>query len=68
MATFTLDTGANASAEEAEETLEDEEVKVNNIIHSFSYQKTSFDKKSYSTYIKCAFGVARTHGGPLRRA
>ncbi len=46
------DTGANASAEEAEEGVEDEAVRVNNIIHSFRLQSTSFDKKSYLTYLK----------------
>jgi len=47
-----LDTGANASAEEAEEALEDAAVKVNNIVHSFRLQSTSFDKKAYLTYLK----------------
>ncbi|KAJ4292250.1 hypothetical protein N0V88_005881 [Collariella sp. IMI 366227] len=50
--TVNVDTGANASAEEADEALEDAEVKVNNIVHSFRYQSTSFDKKSYLTYLK----------------
>ncbi|KAL7932053.1 translationally controlled tumor-associated [Trichoderma chlorosporum] len=48
----TVDTGANASAEEAEEGLEDAEVKVNNIVHSFRLQSTSFDKKGYLAYLK----------------
>lgn len=47
-----IDTGANASAEEAEEGVEDEAQKVNNIVHSFRLQSTSFDKKSYLTYLK----------------
>ncbi|KAK0753166.1 Mss4-like protein [Schizothecium vesticola] len=47
-----VDTGANASAEEAEEGIEDEAVKVNNVVHSFRLQSTSFDKKSYLTYLK----------------
>jgi hypothetical protein len=47
-----IDTGANASAEEAEEGLEDEVRKVNNIVSSFRLQATSFDKKSYLTYLK----------------
>jgi hypothetical protein len=46
------DIGANASAEEAEEALEDTTVKVNNIVHSFRLQSTSFDKKSYLAYLK----------------
>jgi len=46
------DTGANASAEEAEEGVEDTEVKVNNIVNSFRLQSTSFDKKSYLVHLK----------------
>ncbi|CAK7220370.1 hypothetical protein SBRCBS47491_004166 [Sporothrix bragantina] len=51
-AAIEVNTGANASAEEAEEGLEDAAVRVNNIIHSFRLQSTSFDKKSYLTYLK----------------
>ncbi|KAG7290395.1 hypothetical protein NEMBOFW57_000395 [Staphylotrichum longicolle] len=47
-----VDIGANASAEEAEEALEDTAVKVNNIVHSFRLQSTSFDKKGYLAYLK----------------
>merc|ERR1711977_549445 len=47
-----VDIGANASAEEAEETLEEGEERVNNIVHSFRLTETSFDKKSYMTYMK----------------
>ncbi|GAA6030158.1 hypothetical protein JCM8097_009292 [Rhodosporidiobolus ruineniae] len=47
-----IDTGANASAEEAEEALEEGEERVNNIAHSFRLTETSFDKKSYMTYLK----------------
>ncbi|KAK1967113.1 translationally controlled tumor-associated [Colletotrichum sublineola] len=47
-----VDTGANASAEEADEGIEDTEVKVNNIVHSFRLQSTQFDKKGYLTYLK----------------
>ncbi|KAB5570020.1 translationally controlled tumor protein [Coniochaeta sp. 2T2.1] len=47
-----VDIGANASAEEAEEGVEDQAVKVNNIVHSFRYSSTQFDKKSYLTYLK----------------
>ena len=49
---FPLDIGANASAEEAEEALEDNAVKVNNIVNSFRLQSTQFDKKSYLVYLK----------------
>lgn len=48
-----LDTGANASAEGGDdETAEDADVKVNNIVHSFRLQSTSFDKKGYLAYLK----------------
>jgi len=45
--------GANPSAEEAEEGMDDSDIKtVNRIIDAFRLQETSFDKKSYMTYIK----------------
>jgi len=47
-----VDIGGNPSAEEAEEALEDGAIQVNNIAHSFRLQSTSFDKKSYLTYLK----------------
>ncbi|EFX03288.1 translationally controlled tumor protein [Grosmannia clavigera kw1407] len=47
-----VDIGANASAEEADEGTEDSAVRVNNIVHSFRLQSTSFDKKSYLSYLK----------------
>ncbi|CAE6394760.1 unnamed protein product [Rhizoctonia solani] len=47
-----VDIGANPSAEEQEEALEDGAVQVNNVVHAFKLQKTSFDKKSYLTYLK----------------
>lgn len=46
------DTGANASAEEADEGVDDQVVKVNNIITSFRLQSTSFDKKGFLAYLK----------------
>lgn len=49
---YTADIGANASAEEQEEAVEDTEQKVNNVIHSFRLSSTSFDKKAYLTYLK----------------
>nr|XP_036586626.1 translationally-controlled tumor protein [Colletotrichum truncatum]KAF6797183.1 translationally-controlled tumor protein [Colletotrichum truncatum] len=55
-----VDTGANASAEEADEGVEDAEVKVNNIVHSFRLQSTSFDKKSYLTYLKGYMKAVKT--------
>lgn len=47
-----VDIGANPSAEDAEEALEDGVETVNNVVYSFRLQQTSFDKKSYLTYIK----------------
>ncbi|GAA5936950.1 Tma19p [Sporobolomyces koalae] len=47
-----VDIGANASAEEAAEELAEGEISVNNIVHSFRLTETSFDKKSYLTYLK----------------
>ncbi|KAF7534417.1 hypothetical protein G7Z17_g13363 [Cylindrodendrum hubeiense] len=47
-----IDIGANASAEEAAEDLDDTTVKVNNIVSSFRLQSTSFDKKGYLAYLK----------------
>lgn len=46
------DTGANASAEEAEEGVEDGAVQVNNVVNSFRLQSTQFDKKSYLSHLK----------------
>lgn len=46
------DTGANASAEEAEEGAEDHlETKID-VVHSFRLNETGFDKKGYLTYLK----------------
>ncbi|KAH6627749.1 translationally controlled tumor protein [Chaetomium tenue] len=56
-----VDTGANASAEEAEEGVEDQDVKVNNIVSSFRLQSTSFDKKSYLTYLKGYMKAVKKH-------
>ncbi|KAK6353213.1 hypothetical protein TWF696_005195 [Orbilia brochopaga] len=47
-----VDIGANPSAEEGEDSLEDGVKTVNNVVHSFRLQPTSFDKKSYQTYLK----------------
>lgn len=47
-----LDIGANASAEEAAEELDDGSETVNNIIYSFRLEQSSFDKKSYLKYLK----------------
>ncbi|KAJ8503047.1 hypothetical protein ONZ45_g11195 [Pleurotus djamor] len=47
-----VDIGANPSAEEQAEALEEGATQVNNVVHSFRLQSTSFDKKSYLTYLK----------------
>ncbi|KAF2995256.1 Ribosome associating protein [Curvularia kusanoi] len=48
----TFDTGANASAEEAEEGADDSvETKID-VVHSFRLNETGFDKKGYLTYLK----------------
>jgi len=47
-----VDIGANPSAEEQEEALEEGAVQVNNVVHSFRLQETQFDKKSFLTYLK----------------
>jgi len=44
--------GANPSAEEGEEALDDGSTQVNNVVHSFRLQSTAFDKKTYLTYLK----------------
>lgn len=47
-----VDIGANPSAEDADEALEDGAMSINNVVYSFRLQETSFDKKSFVTYIK----------------
>ncbi|KAH6681851.1 translationally controlled tumor protein [Halenospora varia] len=47
-----VNTGANASAEEAEEGVEDGAIQVNNVVNSFRLQQTSFDKKQYLSHLK----------------
>ncbi|KAN0061037.1 hypothetical protein ACQY0O_006771 [Thecaphora frezii] len=47
-----VDIGANPSAEEAAEALENGAEQVINLVHSFRLQSTSFDKKSYLAYLK----------------
>lgn len=47
-----INTGGNPSAEEQEEALADGAQQVNNVVHSHRLQATTFDKKSYLTYLK----------------
>ena len=53
--------GANASAEEQEEALEDGAQTVNDVIYSFRLQNTGFDKKSYMTYVKSYMKSVKKH-------
>ncbi|KDE05825.1 translationally-controlled tumor protein [Microbotryum lychnidis-dioicae p1A1 Lamole] len=56
-----IDIGANASAEEAEEDLQEGDSQVNNIVNSFRLTATSFDKKSYMTYLKGYMKAIKAH-------
>ncbi|KAH9077190.1 translationally controlled tumor-associated [Lactarius deliciosus] len=47
-----IDIGANPSAEEQEDALEEGATQVNNVVYSFRLQSTTFDKKSFLTYLK----------------
>lgn len=47
-----LDIGANPSAEEADEGVEDGAQTVLDVVHSFRLSETSFDKKSYLSHLK----------------
>ncbi|KLO15683.1 hypothetical protein SCHPADRAFT_251617 [Schizopora paradoxa] len=47
-----IDIGANPSAEEQEESVESSEQRVINVVHSNRLQSTTFDKKSYLSYLK----------------
>jgi len=49
--TLSLTSGGNPSAEEMEEAMADGAEQVNNVIHSFRLQPTSFDKKVCSSPI-----------------
>lgn len=57
MLTASLDIGANASAEEASEDLEEGTETVNDVVYSFRLNQSSFDKKSYLTYLKGFFNL-----------
>jgi len=47
-----VDIGANPSAEDQEEALEEGAEQVNNVVHSFRLQPTSFDKSTFLKYLK----------------
>ncbi|KFY78221.1 hypothetical protein V499_02569 [Pseudogymnoascus sp. VKM F-103] len=55
-----VNTGANASAEEAEEGVEDGAVQVNNVVNSFRLQSTQFDKKTYLSHLKGYMKTVKT--------
>ncbi|KAF2123489.1 translationally controlled tumor-associated [Dothidotthia symphoricarpi CBS 119687] len=57
----TFDTGANASAEEAEEGAEDSQATVIDVIHSFRMNETGFDKKGYLAYLKGYMKKVKAH-------
>jgi len=61
-----VDIGANPSAEEQEEALDDGTVQINNVIHSFRLQYTQFDKKSYLTYLKGYMKAVKTKLGETK--
>ncbi|GAW07117.1 translationally controlled tumor-associated [Lentinula edodes] len=56
-----VDIGANPSSEDADEALEDGATQVNNVVYSFRLQSTSFDKKSYLTYLKGYMKKIKNH-------
>lgn len=56
-----INIGGNASAEEADEGTDDQAEKVNNVVYSFKLAPTSFDKKSYMTYIKGYMKKVKAH-------
>jgi hypothetical protein len=56
-----VDIGANASAEEGAEELEDGSETVNNVVYSFRLNQSSFDKKSYLTHIKSYMKGVKSH-------
>ncbi|KAI0732910.1 translationally controlled tumor-associated [Fomitopsis betulina] len=47
-----VDIGANPSAEDQDEALEDGAAQVNNVVYSHRLQSTAFDKKSYLVHLK----------------
>ncbi|TKA78186.1 Translationally-controlled tumor protein [Cryomyces minteri] len=47
-----IDIGANPSAEEADEGLEEGQTQVIDVVHSFRLNETQFDKKSYLSHLK----------------
>ncbi|KAJ3414771.1 Translationally-controlled tumor protein [Chytridiales sp. JEL 0842] len=58
-----VDIGANASAEgeDADAGVDDTAITVNNVVYSMRLTTTSFDKKSYMTYIKGYMKALKAH-------
>ncbi|EIW61975.1 translationally controlled tumor-associated [Trametes versicolor FP-101664 SS1] len=56
-----IDIGANPSAEDADEALEEGATTVNNVVYSFRLQSTQFDKKSFLTYLKGYMKTVKAH-------
>ncbi|KAI9574456.1 translationally controlled tumor-associated [Boletus coccyginus] len=57
-----IDIGANPSAEDQDEALEDGAKQVNDVVHSFRLQEVSkFDKKGYLTHIKDYMKKVKKH-------
>ncbi|KAJ3061008.1 hypothetical protein HDU99_005703 [Rhizoclosmatium hyalinum] len=58
-----VDIGANASAEGSgeDETVEEGEMIVNNVVYSFRLQSSGFDKKGYMSYIKGYMKAIKEH-------
>ncbi|KAI1840566.1 hypothetical protein JX265_010108 [Neoarthrinium moseri] len=56
-----FDTGANASAEEAGEDVEDGVQKVNNIIHTFQLQEIPLGKADYKNHVKSFIKKVKKH-------
>lgn len=61
-----VDIGANPSTEEQDEGVEDGTTQVNNVAHSFRLQTTTFDKKSYLTYLKTYMKAVKTKLGEIK--
>merc|ERR1712080_526680 len=56
-----VDIGANPSAEDGVEELDDAAETVNNVVYSFRLQLTAFDKKSFLTFIKGYMKKVKQH-------
>lgn len=52
-----VDIGANPSAEDQDDALEEGATQVNNVAYSFRLQSTQFDKKSFLTYLKVRISI-----------